>query len=182
MLIKITEINKDESIGEYPAVMITGDRVDGKGEWSKKFFDNNLTLMSELDEFGIGETINVRMTKGKGKDRNGNPYWNIVGFEEPSDDLLASVEGNKGNSATNPTAKSSGASGYSKGTWNGRTGEAYDRSAAIYLAWDFLKGTKTEVALKKVDLRAVFDLAIKINNYIHDGGDGSDPLDPPEVD
>lgn len=180
MLIKITNINKNETLGEYPAVMITGERVDGKGEWSKKFFDNNQTLMSELEEFGIGETVNVRMTKGRGTDKSGRPFWNIAGFEEASADLIASVSGGPAN-PSGGSPKSSGAGGYTKSSWNGRTGEAYDRSASVYLAWDIVKTISTDAELKKDAWALTLDLANEINNYIHNGDDGSDPLSPPSV-
>lgn len=185
MLIKITEIDKNAELGSYDATMVTGTRIDNGNEWSKKFFSNNQELTNALDEFGVGETVNIRMAKGKGTDRNGNPNWNIVGFEEASDTLVDSV---RGRDTSNPTG--SGASGSPGRTgggtkWSGRTGEAYDRSASIYLAFEFLKYNKplgnTKDTHKMIAEVELFTLANKINNYIHNGDDGSDALSPPEI-
>jgi hypothetical protein len=168
-------------LGDYEAKLITGTRIDNGEEWSKKFFSNNQKLMDEFEEFGVGEIVNVRLTKGKGPKQ-----WNVAGFEVPSQELIDEVK-----ERANPT-KSSGDGGPKKeyknmkSTWNGRTGEAYDRSAAVYLAWDIIKETFTPAALKKLsadNLDAVlFGMANKINDYIHNGKDGSDPLAPPEID
>jgi hypothetical protein len=185
MLIKITSITDDE-LGGFDAKLIVGDRIDNGKEWQKKCFSNNQKLMDELSDFGVGEIVNVRMAKGKGTNKAGFPNWNIAGFEEASQDLIDSV---KGKGDVNPSVESpkvSGASGYSKSTWNGRTGEAYDRSASVYLAFDIIKSVKTEAAMRKMNalefVDAIFTLGNKINNYIHNGDDGSDPLNPPTVD
>lgn len=190
MLIKITAINKNETLGregQYEATMITGERIDGKGEWSKKFFSNNQTLMSELEEFGVGETVNVRLTAGKGTNKHGGKNWNIAGFEEASADLVASVQGD-----SNPTS-GSGTAGPSqvvastkKSTWGGRTGDQYDRSAALYLSFDMIKTNTTEAILRKLNddkiATRTIRLAERLNDYIHNDETGIDALEPPVID
>jgi hypothetical protein len=176
MLIKITEIN-DSELGSYDAKEIVGDRVDGQGEWRKKCFANDQQLMAELAEFGVGEIVNVKLKKGKGTNKYGKPNYNIDSFEEADEDLVKAVK-------ANPSGKSSGASGSSGSFKSGRSGEAYDRSAAIYLAVDVLKhnnALNTKKTAQFITEKEIFELAVKFNAYIHDGDDGSDPLDPPEI-
>jgi hypothetical protein len=180
MIIKITGIN-DSKLGTFDAKEIVGDRIDGEGEWRKKCFANNAELMDQLSEFGIGEVVNVRCVKGKGTNQYGKPNYNIAGFEEASDELIATVMGN-------PTQSGSGVSGSQTSakpsTYTGRSGEAWDRSAAIYLAADLMKynhALNTKNADKRVKTDDLLALAAILNAYIHDGDDGTDPLDPPEI-
>jgi hypothetical protein len=119
----------------------------------------------------MGDKINVKLEK------NGK-YWNVKDIES----YVAPAE---------PARKveSKGGTGYA---WQGREGEAYDRSAAIYLAMDIVKSTKTEKDLQKYEpeelASRLYSLAEDIFGYINLGEfkdqlqvSGDDPLEPPKV-
>jgi hypothetical protein len=182
MIIKITAI-RNSKLGKHDAKEVVGEKTDGQ-EWTKKFFANNDDLQDELREFGIGDMVNVKLEKD-GK------FWNIKGFSEVTQEDLADEAERKekfgGNKTYAPSSPSAKSSGYSKGGWNGRTGAAYDRSAAIYLAFDIMKSTKSAAELKKIILLDIIELAEEINKYIHEGTNASteflnagDPLAPPK--
>jgi hypothetical protein len=190
MLIKFTNLTDDfmDKNERYPGKLVTGTRVDSGEEVKRKFFANNQRLMAEISEFGFGDVINMRMVKKpKG--------WEIQSFEEADPQVVEAVSNKASAPQSAPeqsNAKSSGS--YSKGSsWNGRTGEAYDRSAAVYLAFDLIKTTRSAASLSKTGADAIFDemmkYAEKINAYIHTGDVGTpawletdDPLSPPELD
>ena len=164
MLIKLTGIH-DDKLGSKDAKRIEGTRIDNGEVWERKIFADARDIRGQLEEFGLGEVVNVKQV------RNGK-WWNISGFEKPTAELIEKVksEGTGGQSyqSTAPAA--------AKSTWNGRTGEAYDRSAAIYLALDFLK-TNATAPIKAERLYAMAD---DVFNYIHSGINPTvDPLEPP---
>jgi hypothetical protein len=184
LIIRLNKITPDKIADQYPAVHIWGTRIDNGEEWDKMFFENNQKLQEQLSEFGIGDVINVRMVQ-KGKN------WNIVSLEEADPDMVEAIKGRGsdpigGSPGAKPNAtnvqKNSGRS-----SWNGRTGEAYDRSASVYLAFDMIKATRTEAALHKFAdeelAKMIIDWAEVLNDYIHDGVNHyavtDDPLDPP---
>lgn len=164
MLIKLTGIH-DDMLGSKSAKRIEGKRVDNDEVWERKIFADDKNLRGQLEEFGIGEIINVKQV------RNGK-WWNISGFEKPTAELIEKVklDGSGVKSFTN--------SAPTKTAWNGRTGEAYDRSSAIYLALDFLKTNTLEPA--EIDIKELYAVADDVYDYIHNGVNPTiDPLDPP---
>ena len=171
MLIKLTGIH-DDQLGTKEAKRIEGKRIDNDEVWERKIFANDKILRGQLEEFGIGEVINVKQI------RDGK-WWNISGFEKPTAELIQKVKdegtGGKDYQSSAPVAKS---------TWNGRTGEAYDRSAAIYLALDVLKynndATVDGSGPQPIPLAALYSLAEGVYEYIHSGVNPTvDPLEPP---
>ena len=189
MIIKY-EGTKADKLGSKNALRIEGTDVRTGKPWAKKIFIDqknvsNVPLAEILEDVGAGEYLNVRM-------RQNGKFWNVVDVKEATEGELAQAKfggdtkGYKPSGGTNSTGSTSSG-------WNGRTGEAYDRSAAIYLSADILRMSMSDAQLRKLGpdkcLSVMFGLADDINRYIHDGivsqqnsGDGSDPLDPPEVD
>ena len=166
MLIKLTGIH-DDKLGFKDAKRIEGKRIDNDEVWERKIFADARDLRGQLEQFGIGEVVNIKQVK------NGK-WWNVSGFEKPTAELIEKVKsegtGGKSYQNTSPAA--------AKSTWNGRTGEAYDRSAAIYLALDFLKTNTLEPA--EIDAKDLYALADDVFNYIHSGINPTvDPLEPP---
>jgi len=168
MLIKLTGIH-DDKLGSKDAKRIEGKRIDNDEVWERKIFADARDLRGQLEQFGIGEVVNIKQVKS-GK------WWNVSGFEKPTAELIEKVksEGTGGKSYQN-TASSGG--GGAKSTWNGRTGEAYDRSASIYLALDWMKHTYKD---EQLDTKQVYAVADEVYNYIHNGVNPAiDPLEPP---
>ena len=168
MLIKLTGIH-DDKLGSKDAKRIEGKRIDNDEVWERKIFADAKDLRGQLEQFGIGEVVNIKQV------RNGK-WWNISGFEKPTAELIEKVksEGTGGKSYQNTAPSGGGA----KSTWNGRTGEAYDRSAAIYLALDLLKTNTLEPA--EIDPKELYAVAEDVYNYIHSGVNPTvDPLEPP---
>jgi hypothetical protein len=167
MLIKLKGIH-DDKLGSKDAKRIEGVRLDNGEPWERKIFADARDLRGELEKFGIGEVINVKQIQ-KGK------WWNVSGFEKPTDELIEKVKsggGSGGGGGSNTYQKSAPA----KSTWNGRTGEAYDRSAAIYLALDLLKTNATA----PIKPEYLYIMADEVFNYIHNGVNPTvDPLEPP---
>ena len=174
MIIKLEGVN-DTKLGRYPAKEIVGTNLATGKTWSRKIFANS-DVVGPLSEIPIGETIEVKM-------KQDGEFWNVVGVSVATGDAIAAVQ-----------ERSKGSSGRNNGsTWNGRTGEAYDRSAAIYLAWEMVKAANTEAVLRKMGIGELVDATTSVGrvlyNYIHDGsmpiGHNSnvseDPLEPPEV-
>ena len=165
MLIKLKGIH-DDKLGNKDAKRIEGLRVDTGEPWERKIFADAQELRGQLDKFGVGEHINVKLEQ-KGK------WWNVVAFEKPSAEMVEKVRAEGGKKSY-----SSSGGGANKSTWNGRSGEAYDRSAAIYLALDFLKTNTLEPA--EILPQDLYALADEVYNYIHSGINPTvDPLEPP---
>lgn len=170
MLLKITAI-EDDSLGASAAKRIEGTRVDNGEEWSKKFFADNRALREQLNDFGIGDIANVKLVQ-KGK------HWNIESLTVPTESMIQKVKDSGGKSYTSGGAAASPSTGGTKSTWNGRTGEAYDRSAAIYLALDIAKENKT--AKGRIELDEIMKTADQVFDYINKGiNPFDDPLSPP---
>ena len=167
MLIKLTGIH-DDKLGSKDAKRIEGKRIDNDEVWERKIFADDKNLRGQLDEFGIGEVVNIKQVKS-GK------WWNISAFEKPTAELIEKVksEGTGGKSYQNTTPATA-----AKSTWNGRTGEAYDRSAAIYLALDLLKTNRFGDTVVRAE--TLYEVADDVFNYIHSGVNPTvDPLEPP---
>jgi hypothetical protein len=178
---------------EFTGKLVKGTRIDNDKEWSKEIFSNQEDIINAFSEFGKGEVINVRFIQEKG-------FWNIDRTNLPSvasEDMIAKAkEGFVKSNPTSPVGQTGGGgasqtylNNYSPSKkWGGRTGEAYDRSAAIYLAFDMIKSVNTDANMRKASADEILDntlaLASKINDYIHSGkkpttGSGEDLLDPP---
>lgn len=163
----------------WVAYKIMGTKISDGSNWkSGNIFDNkyNADLLNKCRNIEEGEKVNVKL------EQKGN-FWNVVDILDyvPEDAYPAQKAGG---------GSSKGSSGYK---WNGRTGEAYDRSAAIYLAMDIMKSTTTEANMRKLTpielVEAVSSIADDIYKYIHDGdaveqtpaGSEGDALEPPKV-
>lgn len=182
---KLVRVDGQKADGStWIAYKIAGNRLDGKGHWeSGNIFDNkyNSKLLEQLNEFEEGDRIAVSHEK------TDQGFWKITGVKEMTEDEVEA--------AANPPQGGSGTkgNGYTSGSkWNGRTGEAYDRSASIYLAYDMMKDTMKDTELKKLTYMEAFakavELAEMINEYIHSGDvvtviakDDEDALTPPNV-
>ena len=166
MLIKLKGVH-DDKLGSKDAKRIEGTRVDNGEVWERKIFADARDLRGQLEKFGMGEIVNIKQVQ------NGK-WWNISGFEKPTEELIQKVK--SGGSFGGGSQKSAP----TKSTWNGRTGEAYDRSAAIYLALDFLKHTKMDSETLEILPQDLYALADEVFNYIHSGVNPTvDPLEPP---
>jgi hypothetical protein len=180
MIIKLTGIYDDE-IGTHAAKRVEGTNLNTGEPWDRKIFANAKDLREQLDAFGIGDNVNVKMEK------NGK-YWNVKGFEAASDALVEKAKEGKGGAPSSNGGgytKSSGSTGGSKSTWNGRTGEAYDRSSSIYLAMDLLKhnkGLEAKKGDKVIDLSEMIITADMIFDYIHDGINPFDKVEEKTLD
>ena len=191
MFITLKSVYDSKIAGKYDAKTVKGINLSKNEEWEKSFFANQDDLVRAVEQFSPGDRVNVVMEK-KGQ------HYNIVDFLEMSPDDEAKLESYKSfdNNRGGGGAKASTGSGKAatKSTWNGRTGDAYDRSAAVYLAMDLLKVRNTEAALRKMSdnefLAALTELAEPLFKYIHDGAvtarkslkKTKDVLDAPELD
>lgn len=169
MYIKLTAI-ADDKLGDHDAKRIDGEKVENGEKWSKKIFANDKALRPQLEKFSVGEFVEVKL------ERNGK-FWNVSEIKEVD---MAEIERVKAEAQSKKSNNYGGSSGsYTKSPWNGRTGEAYDRSAAIYLALDFFKTKMTTAELKKLTVGDLIQEAENLNDYIHNGiNNYIDPLDP----
>jgi hypothetical protein len=174
MNIKFNELTRvegqNQSTGKmWTAYKISGTKIDDGTEWtSGNIFDNkySIKVMDKANALQQGDKINV-VLKQNGK------FWNV-------EDILPFVAGEGA-----PAGVEKAGGGVSS-KWNGRTGEAYDRSASVYLAFDLMKEGKGDLkkALPYELLGSVIELADDIFEYINKGVNpvsGTDPLDPPKV-
>ena len=97
MLIKLTGIH-DDKLGSKDAKRIEGKRIDNDEVWERKIFADAKDLRGQLEQFGIGEVVNIKQVKS-GK------WWNISAFEKPTAELIEKVksEGTGGKSYQNTT-------------------------------------------------------------------------------
>jgi hypothetical protein len=180
-IIKLTAI-KDGKLGSKAAKFVHGEKVDSGEEWSKGFFANDKTLKDQIEDFEVGDYVNVVMVQ-KGE------YWNIKEFQEASAEMVDKAK----RSNFRPGFKDSPSARRNDG---GSRGDDTNRSAAIYLAREIVQhkldndggpGTMSpvEVAVLCVDLAHNI-----IYPYIKDGvvpvvekpkRKKADPLEPPEI-
>jgi hypothetical protein len=190
MLIKITEI-RDAKLGTFDAKELVGTRIDNGEEWSKKFFANNLALSNELAEFGVGESINVKM-KQNGK------YWDLTGFETASPAMIEKVKGqgayNAGDKPTHTVGNAAGGAGGGfkggKGTWTPDPNK--DRGVSLRYAIDSVMATEEVKGMDRLTFTQKVNEFMKVyvdlmtgKDPFKDAGDekgNDDPLAPPEGD
>jgi hypothetical protein len=168
MYIKLTKIDKDAEISGYDAIEVTGKKLDDGKSWSKSFFANNDDLVNALDDFGIGEEVNVVMEK-KGK------FWNIKDFKEmtPEDYEQVDSGGSKKSAKKSTGGKSTGSSGgMTKEEWaekDRKTAHRIAKSVALKAAVDNLKEGAT--------VKAIFKRADELLEYLEGEVVDADPLD-----
>lgn len=183
-IIKLTGVYTDK-LGQSAAKRIEGTRIDNGAEWSKKFFADNKELMFQLEEFGVGDIINVKVQQGK------NPmHWNIIGFYAVDEEYANKIKGT-GAPTGNPTAKrrssspspspsKSSSSGMSKEEWAEKdraTQVRIAKAVAIKLACDNSKvGTAPEKLIEEANayIPWLLDSSDPVPSVT-----GDDPLDPP---
>ena len=173
MLIKLTDIDTNEKIGNNDAVKITGKRLDGEGEWSRKIFSDNKELRKQLGEFGIGDDIEVSLTQ-KGK------FWNVTSITRPSAELIEKVKnggsnyGPKNYSSEGGGAKSGGTSKEEWAAKDIKTQASIARSVALKAAIEF-RGDAPKMTEEKL-----IDFAKKFMPFLMgDDLSSADALEPP---
>ena len=175
MYIKLTKIDHDADMGGYDAIEVTGKRLDDGKTWSKPFFANNNELINQLNDFSIGEEVNVMMEQNK----KNKKFWNIVAFKEMTDadrEKLANPQ--RGGGTTHSSKGSAGSDKMTKAEWAEKDRVktiAIARAVALKAAVENLKeGAPAKAIMKRADelLPYLFE-----ENHIQ-GGD-SDSLDPP---
>ena len=168
MIIKLTDIDTNEKIGNNDAVKIVGERLDGGGEWSRKIFSDNRELRKQLGEFGIGDDVEVSLTQ-KGK------FWNVTSITKPSAELIEKVKNSGSNSNYGPKNSSSG--GMSKEEWAAKdikTQASIARSVALKAAIEFRGGTAKMTEEKLIDSAKKF-----MPFLMGDDLPSADALEPP---
>jgi hypothetical protein len=85
-----------DKLGSQDAKRIEGTRIDNGDEWSKKFFANNRELRTQLDDFGVGDNVDVQMLQD-GK------FWNIAAFNEIDPALVEQIAGQGNKYDNDPT-------------------------------------------------------------------------------
>ena len=186
MIIKLTAIN-DTKLGKSPAKEVVGTKIQDGSAWKKAFFANQKDLRDALEDFEVGDIVNVVMEQ-KGD------YWNISDFKEASDDDIekattAPKKFSKGNSGDTGFRRPDG----------GSRGDDTNRSAAIYLAREcIVMACKDTVQPEHLPAEYYAEWASKIADkiifpYIKDGTiresakagkakkSSADPLAPPVV-
>ena len=185
MYIKLTKIDNDAEISGYDAIEVTGKQLDNGKMWSKSFFANNGNLVGALDDFGVGEDVNVVMEK-KGK------FWNIKDFKEMTDADYEQVggggskkrsTGGSGKGSTGSPAKSNAKSnGMSKEEWaekDRKTRMSIAKSVALKEAVNNLKeGATAAAVLKRANEYLPYLLDLDDSPFVED----KDALDPPDDD
>lgn len=195
MYLKLDEIYDGKIANQYAAKFIKGTNLQKNEDWEKAIFANQKELVQKLYEFSPGDDINIVMEQ-KGK------HWNIVDILPMSDADYARLDSatakyGKGGNGGAPKGEAETKAPAAKSTWNGRTGEAYDRSAAIYLAKDVLAMVDAKFKTVEEAIASLCEAAEPIYNYIHDGAAlampakkgrkskkvaEEDALEPPEID
>jgi len=192
MLIKITGI-EDSTLGRFDAKELKGTRIDDGKDWSKKFFANDANLLGQLEPFGVGDNVNVKM-KQDGK------YWNIEGFTEASDAMIAKAQEqgggyNKSSGSNSGGKDNSGGGGSKKGNWTPDPNK--DRGVSLRYAIDTMPIMHKAADLQKMDnmtftknVQALMNIYVDLitgkdpfeipvdDDFVSPEGD---PLDPPTV-
>jgi hypothetical protein len=166
-------------IGKGRFVQINGERLDSGEECTFKFFASDTKLANELEEYGAGEYINVKMAKNK------NDFWDVTGFDTPDRDLIESVKGKGREKPSEGWDKAKGgskmgkSSSLSKEEWaakDRKTAESIARAVSLKVANDNTKVGTTP--------KSIVVMAKEFESYLlgeDTKSDGSDPLDPPNL-
>jgi hypothetical protein len=127
MIIKLTAIN-DTKLGKSPAKEVVGTKIQDGSAWKKAFFANQKDLRDALEDFEVGDIVNVVMEQ-KGD------YWNISDFKEASDDDIE-----KATTGGKKFGKGVDAGGFPSRRADGSSrGDDTNRASAIYLAREIVK-------------------------------------------
>lgn len=176
MIIKLEEINDVTIGGRYPGKEIVGTRIDNGETWKKNFFSDKREIRNQLEEFGLGDTINVKLVQD-GK------YWNIESITEASDSLIAKAQENA-NKYSKPVASAptGGAKAYSPKPYVADTNKDAQiaRAVALKAAIEFLGGKAKMTEEKLVESAKKFMPFLLDKEDVK--GDDGDALDPPTVD
>jgi hypothetical protein len=182
MIIKLTAIN-DTKLGKNPAKEVVGNKIQDGVSWKKAFFANQKELRDQLEDFEVGDIVNVVLEQ-KGD------YWNIKEFKEASDDDIEK--------ATSGGKKFGGGSGKDTGykrSDGGSRGDDTNRASAVYLSRELIN---MKGGLDKYTLGELAVLCVNLSNdfifpYIKDGTvpvqetakknrkSSADPLAPPAL-
>lgn len=180
--IKLTGVYPDK-LGTQEAKRVEGTRIDNGETWSKKFFANNRELRTQLDDFGVGDNVDVQMVQD-GK------FWNIAGFAEIDPALVEQIA-NKGNTydggkkanptggsstnRSNPTTTGGGSDKMSKAEW-----AAKDRAKELSIARAVALKAAVDNTKIGASVESIVGLAKEFVPYLLDEENlGADPLDPP---
>jgi hypothetical protein len=175
MIIKLEEINDVKIGNRFPGKEIVGTRIDDDSTWKKSFFADNRELRNQLEEFGIGDTINVKMEQ-EGK------FWNIKGIFEADDGLIAKAQENA-NKYTKPAGGNAtgGMKAYAPKSYAADPNKDAQiaRAVALKAAIEFLGGKAKMTEEKLVESAKKFMPFLLDKDVDADKGDA---LDPPTVD
>jgi hypothetical protein len=123
--IKVKEVTRIKIQNKYPAVEVTGTKLNDGKDYSTKVFLNQEDLAKKLEALNPGDEVNLWM-KQEGK------YWNLQ-------DVLP-IEDNKSSGKSNKGGNSGG---------NSR-GDDTNKASAIYLAKDIVLAAYSAAELKKL--------------------------------
>ena len=134
-IVKLTSI-KDAKLGSKAAKEIVGEKVGTNEEWKKSFFANQKELRDQLENFEVGDYVNVVMEQ-----TSDGKYWNIKEFKDVSDDdIEKATKYAKGPKSGGYSGK--GSSDSFRRSDGGSRGDDTNRSAAIYLSREIVNMTK----------------------------------------
>ena len=185
MLIKLTKVYDGKLKNKYAVKYIEGTKLKDGSEWGvepkKFFFANQKELVSKLNDFSVGDEVNVVLQHVRDK------IYNIIDFKEVTEEDKENM--------MKDSKKSFGGGNNVRRADGGSRGDDTNRSASIYLAKEIVALTKTETQLHKMKPFDLLDeiLAVTevVNDFIKDGNfpppvDGmventDDALEPPNV-
>jgi hypothetical protein len=146
----------DMMMKNTPMLEVTVRKTDGttKAYRIPKFKSE---LVEAIAALGPGENVDFTFQ------RNDKGFLNIVEVKKHEGEL--------------PEAPAN--AGGSGGGWNGRTGEQWNRSAAVYLAWEVIKDTELRNTMDQY-MDKLFETASLIFDYIHTGVTPPPTADIPE--
>jgi hypothetical protein len=127
---------KDTVLGKAKAVEISGQDLVKNETWTKKFFKNKTQLVEALQNFEVGDEVNVVMEQ----DPENSRWWNIVDFKDMTEDDRGKIQRKQ---AYNPAARSGGGAAPRRAD-GGSRGDDTNRSAAVYLAHAMIKELGTD--------------------------------------
>ena len=182
-VIKIESIYKEKRTSKagksYGVVVVTGTKYGTGDSWEQPIFDNNKKVLSQLEEFGIGDVANFKYEKNKN-------FFDLVSIEVPTKELIKSID--EGDFKTKSKAggggkKSSNAStndsNMSKAEWAEKdrlTNIRIAKAVALKAAIDNSKiGTKVDELLDVATTLIPWLLDTDIKPVVDTGDDGLEP-------